>query len=79
VRITYPRDEHRRDKRLVRELASTHAGELSTGALMSNPMQRGASFPSLEEAEAFSEAAARSERFRARVLPPEDQSRYNEG
>jgi hypothetical protein len=36
ARITYPRDEHRRDERLLRELASTHAGELSIDALMSN-------------------------------------------
>jgi hypothetical protein len=67
----------RRDERLLRVLASAHAGELSSSALMSNPMQRGASFPSPEEAEAFCEPATRSERFRAMVLPPDDQSSYN--
>lgn len=77
MRIRYPRDEHRRDERLLSELASAHAGELSAGVLLSNPMRRGASFPSLEAAEAFCEAAARSERFGAWVLPPEDQSSYN--
>jgi hypothetical protein len=69
VRIMYPRDERRRDERLLRVLASAHAGELSSGALRSNPMQRGASFPSLEEAEAFCEAAPRSERYVAALAP----------